>query len=295
MVGRGLLRCLGALTLTFWTPGLLADELPVRLEVPDAALLRRLGDEVTALGHPLAEAPREGIAAVTVGRLEGRWRAVIFVPGAGAAVVEAPVEGPPQEFALRVVEALRARVLAAGLPRGPSRVVPAPLAREPRWSLGVGLAVTASPGGVGALLGPWFRFALEGPWTVELVASGPSTEGAIEGVGDGTFRVFSVGVGCARRLLRGRLGELHLGARALGLASDASRQTPSARFTAGAWSAAVAGVARGRLTLAPPLSLALDLSLGSALAVTEVQVGGRPVARWGQPWLALALAAELTW
>jgi hypothetical protein len=276
--------------------GARGDAGPVSLQADDPALERRVADELRALGHTL-DGSATGAPSVRLTRVGQHLRAVVLVPGLDAAVLEAEGAGPDTaaEFALRVVEALHARLLVARRAPVPAPVEARVVPPAARWSLGVGAWAVYSPGGVGPLPGPSFRFALEGPWGVEFTAVGPTWEGALQGVANASLRVFALGLGASVRLLDGRRGALSLGPRVLAVATDGTRQTASARFVAGAWSPALAVVTRGRLTLAGPLGLAGELALGTNLAVTEVSLGGRAVAQWGRPWLAAGLSLELCW
>lgn len=246
-----------------------------------------------ALGSVVLEAKPETEAASL------RWTPRESERGSGEFVPVSAARDAPEIAAVQIAELVVATIENSALgepvvqPVNPDVVVPAPepLVLAPRWRLNLGLALLASPGGLGLLAGPH--------------ASASASLGAA--------RRFGVGVGATASALTAkvsgtsqehRIGLASLRAHALWWPRPAARWSPSLGLGGGTL---IAWADPGGVTTVGVISAVGDLSVGLTdrlaiwagarveLAVPRVQVRvqERVLATAGQPLLEVGLGLQI--
>lgn len=282
-------RC--ALAVALAAPAARAQEPPVWVDVPpEDAFGRRVAEELSALGHPVARSRAPSPARVTV-RLdasEGRATARVIVDGreAAALTLDASTDAARAIAALRVVEAVRAALLPRPAPP-PSAPRPAPATRRSAWedlhgALGAGLI--ASPGGVDVMPALYARLAWEGVVWVELVGHIALGGAAVPG---GTLRASNAAAGIGAAILRGRRGALGVTLRGGVAVAEARGAVDVAGVVATG-----AGALLGRVQVWRRVGLAGELAVGTALAPVRVRSGDQVVAEWARPFLHAAMGVS---
>lgn len=280
-----------ALVVALVAPAARAQEAPVWIDLPpEDPFGRRVAEELSALGHPVARS-REAVpsrVSVRVTPQGARATARVQVGGGEAVSLELDVssESARAVAALRVVEAVRAGLIARPAPAAPapraSSVAPRSAWEDVHGALGG--AILASPGGVDAMPAVFARLSWERtPW-VELVAhvavGGASTQGT-------SLRVSSVALGVGAALVHGSRGALGVTLRG-GLAIAEARGAEAASGVV----ATASGALLGRVRVWRRVGLLGELAVGTALAPVRLRAGGQLVGEWGRPFLQASIGVS---
>jgi hypothetical protein len=281
--------------------------------LPDPESLEQIARDAGAFAAVRITASRGGVEVWIADRVTGKTvLRELVVP---------PEESVDEVVALRAVELLRASLLELGLPaaaRGPVAPAPAverllppapkpvpppprpqPPARPPAFTLGIGPALAASPGGIGpsALVRVGARLRLVsriGADALLLLPTLPVTLEGAEGSADVSFALFGLGLDASllpdESAWRSRVGLagglIHL--RVVGAADAPFGADAETRFLG-------AGLGRidvlGRVTRG--LWLGAELAAGVTFQRVLVDFAGREAATWGQPFGVLALLVEI--
>jgi hypothetical protein len=270
-----------------------AQEVAVFVDAPpEDPFARRIAQELQALGHAIVPRAMPGAVALRV-RATPR----------GAVVGVEVAARPPQRLdvpfdddasrdvaALRVVEAVRAALLALPQPAVPPPAPPPP-ADPPRgegWeALRASLAAGASVSAGGLSTSPvlHLRLAWEGPVWAEIVGD---VALAAASAGEASLRASTLALGVGAPLIRGPRGALGVSLRG-GLAFvEARGDAGSGEGVVGVISAALTG----RVQLWRRLGVYASLAAGSALAPVRLRAASTVTGEWGRPFLIAALGVS---
>lgn len=324
----------GAVLVALTAPGRAspAPTVVVAAEREDDSIARRARAELRAIGFDAQfEQRRASDASPLFEAVAEHWtaRAVLAVSttkcvevwvheDAGPPFRERLCAGPAESaelLAVRAVEAIRAATLRVAMPREPAPRAPPPVRVEPAPAspgpssrptrahpfAGASASVIGSPAGLvpGLNLGAQIGLRMERKLELMLRASTPVARGMLQGP-EGSARagptILAAGVAvpvfAALPLTisaEGGIGALML--RSTGV--DAARAYESR--TAEAWAVLPYLCPRFRYEISRSWSASAGALVGVTSPRFEVRLGGRTVATWGRPVLAVDVGAELAW